>query len=145
MYTYLANRLAIAPVDFSSWFDPIIIDPPAFLFQHSQPVSVEGFNAARYDAVAYHFSKGAGLDKEGDVYIDLQASNDLENWITLIDADPIGGIIVTTEGHYNSDTFEGDISFAYVRLQYRVWMTAPAFMAGPSNCVLSTGIELVDE
>lgn len=144
MYTGLATRLALSPIDFSSWFVDVT-QPPAFVFRHSQPVSMDGFNAALFDATVYHFDKGAGPGTEGNVFIDLQGSNDLENWETIADAAMGGnGIQITNEGYFTT-SLEPDISFAYLRLQYRVWQSSSSFAGGPSSCVLSAGIELVDE
>jgi len=93
MYLRVANRLALTTEDITSWIGcqdviagecveppgPIEVHvcPPAIVIRDSQPVSMEGFNAAQFDVVVINISAA------NPVEILLQGSNDLENWVDL--------------------------------------------------------------
>ena len=138
MYASLAERLALTPLDWSAWFGEVMAENPALIIEHSRPVSMDGYNAASYQATVISFHQGGSSTAEHNLYIDLQASNDLENWDTI----DTGGIQISDVGR----TVKGlvvDIAFAHVRLQYRMWQTESDFGTDPSTCALTAGINLV--
>ena len=101
MYTELAKRLAVTMTR-----------------QFSQPVSMEGSNAALFDYTAYNVSGG------GTLQVQIEGSNDLQNWAKL----QVGGTTIQvdamTEGYYYTDGatpkfVATDVGFAYVRLTYK--------------------------
>jgi hypothetical protein len=125
MYTRVANRLALTTEDITSWIscqivvageciDPpgpieVNVCPPAIVIRDSQPVSMEGLNAAQFDVVVINISA------TNPVEILLQGSNDLENWVDL-------GVTVSESapGYYVS-TLKTEVDTEHVRLRYRMW------------------------
>jgi hypothetical protein len=79
----------------------------------SQPISMEGANAAFVDFTVYHFS-GTLLS------VQIQGSNDLENWSDIGTA----AVTASDEGYFDGSAQTPnpnpytDIGLAYVRLSY---------------------------
>ena len=124
MYTRLAHRLALTTEDITGWIpcqdleffcdvppEPIIVHvcPPAIVIRDSLPVSMEGVNAVQFDVVLITVSA------TNPVEIQLQGSNDLENWVDL-------GVTISqsTPGYYRS-ALKTDVDTQHVRLRYRMW------------------------
>ena len=107
MYTKLYERL-------------VIIDTTAP--EYSQAVSIEGFNAAFPEIVTFTFS---GLT---NVKVQLQESNDLENWRDKGTVNTVSAI------GYTSGTVVTACAAAYVRLKI--------YTTGTGTAILSAGLNL---
>jgi hypothetical protein len=114
MYTSVASRFAIKG-------DTTVID-------YSQPVSMDGANAARLDFVVFNIDATS-------ITARLQGSNDLQNWEDLANTPAAR----TLPGYYRED-LETDVSFAYVRLKYTL-------TAGGTDkyCILDAGVYTFEE
>ena len=121
MYTELAKRLAVTDTR-----------------QFSQPVSMEGANAALFDYTVYNISGGT-------LEVQIQGSNDLQNWATLLDPPTLTNPIqvdATTEGYFYTDGTSPkyvatDVGFAYVRLAYE--------MDSAQTAIINSGIDPFEE
>ena len=91
--------------------------------QVSQAVSMEGANAIVFTATVMEYTAGT-------LTIQLQVSNDLENWI-----DMLGASRTYTAVGYGKNKVT-DISDAYVRLKYS--------FATDENAIVSAGINTAD-
>jgi hypothetical protein len=87
--------------------------------QFSQAVSMSGGNAVQIEAVL--FVKGGG-----NFSIQLQGSNDLENW------DDVGSAIAMTAVGFATDSCP-DIAFQYVRLAYSQATSGTGIVAAGVN------------
>lgn len=147
MYTRVANRLALKTESITGWIacynvvtgciDPpnleVEVCPPAIVIRDSQPVTMEGANAVRFDATVIT------IKATNAVQILLQGSNDLENWeqVTTATTDILS---MTAPGYYVSELFP-DVAFQYVRLRYRMWEYYDEFNpADPDYAVVSAGL-----
>lgn len=86
----------------------------------SQPVSMEGFNSARAEVTLFTSS--------GTVTVQLQASNELENWTDVIQSPPNTG----TGPIYKMFDAVTALSAAYIRIKWTA-NTAAAIIAGGIN------------
>lgn len=98
----------------------------------SQPVSMDGANAARQDATVFHLALGTATG----FTIDIEGSNDLENWEDLANT-----LTFTAEAYQVPASFEADVSFAYIRLRYG-WSGTPN---GSSKAIVNTGVNTFHE
>jgi len=114
MYSQLASRLALKT--------------STTLIDYSQPVALEGANAARLDFVVFNINATS-------ITARLEGSNDLQNWENLANA-PTGR---STPGYY-LETLETNVAFAYVRLKYTL-------TAGGADkyCILDAGVYTFEE
>lgn len=101
MHVPLFNRLAL-----SGSFDT----------NCSRPVSIEGNNAAQWEAVVFTLTASA-------VSFQLQESNDMENWT------PIGSAQSATAIGHKLFTADKQISAAFVRLKVELSSAGTAILA----------------
>jgi hypothetical protein len=116
MYTQVASRLAFKGA--------------SSITDYSQPVSMDGANAAVLDMVIFNIHSASSFTAR------LQGSNDLQNWEDLATA-PTSR---TAPGYYR-EAVEDDVAYAYVRIKY-------AFTSGggaTEYCILDAGIYTFEE
>lgn len=100
--------------------------------QVSPPVSMQRANAALQDATVFHLALGTS----GNFAIDIEGSNDLENWQDL------GNTLTFTDEEYSAAaSAEMDISFAYIRLRYG-WSGT---QDGNESAILNAGVNTYQE
>lgn len=85
----------------------------------SAAVPMEGYNAVQADAVIFELGGATGLT------VDLQGSNDRENWATIVTST---GMVLG----FNAPALRTAVGWAWVRLRYTV--------EGTGSVIVSAGI-----
>lgn len=101
-------------------FTKLSLDSNGIADECSQPVSIEGNNAAQWDATVYALTAT-------NVSTQLEVSNDMENWTA------VGTAQTTTAVGHQLFTADKDISAAYVRLRVSLTGTGTAVLAASVN------------
>lgn len=107
MYTQVATQL--------------VVTTTAAVF--SQAVSMEGANAVQVSLTAFNLNSAT-------ITVQLQESNDLQNW-----ADVSGASFTVSSAYYGTNKTTG-IASAYVRLKYTIATGGPAVLSAGINTAL---------